>query len=133
MAAASGSKAAKKTPVKPAPSFLTTGEARAADFAREVGMRSDLVQTVVEAYRNYSVPSARLSSADSEDRMYDRSAGVLDLAGVEKVLFKCGESVPALNFLYLAEASGELDSAVGDDFSDARITLGSFVRVLHAQ
>merc|ERR550514_2057465 len=100
MAKASSKK--KKTPVRPAPSFLSTGEARAADFAREHGMRSDLVQTVVEAYRKYAIASARAGTADSEDRMFDRSSGVLDAVGVEKVLFKCGESVSPLNFMYLA-------------------------------
>jgi hypothetical protein len=95
-------------------------------------MRSDLVQTVMEAYRAIAEPSTRAGTADSEDRMYDRGAGVLDLAGVEKVLFKCGESMPALNFMYLAEVNSELDTPVGEDFSEARMTLGSFVRVLHA-
>merc|ERR1719313_1020840 len=95
-------------------------------------MRQDLVQMVLEAYRSYAAPSARVGTADSEDRMYDRSAGVLDAVGVERVLFKCGESCPALNFLYLAEANGELDGPV-EEIADARITLGGFVRVLHAQ
>jgi len=58
---------------------------------------------------------------------------VVNLEQAEKVLFKCGEAVSALNFMYLAEAEGDLESPVGEDFTDARITLGGFLRVLHHQ